>query len=101
MSEPVYVGIDVAKSTFEVAATGAAQTLSLGNDDARLCQLLAPLAPRLVLLEATGGYEQHLALALSAAGARLCPLHGQTGQDRSHRCAGAARLCRLAGRPGS
>ena len=34
MSEPVYVGIDVAKASFEVAASGEAQTLSLGNDEA-------------------------------------------------------------------
>src|SRR6218665_806087 len=56
MSEPVYVGIDVAKRTFEVAATGQAQTFSLGNDEAghaQLCQLLAPLSPRLVLLDPT------------------------------------------------
>src|SRR6218665_3073140 len=74
MSEPVYVGIDVAKRTFEVATTGQAQTFSLGNHEAghaQLCQLLAPLSPRLALLEATGGYEQDLALALSPAGLRV------------------------------
>ena len=71
MSEPVYVGIDVAKASFEVAASGEAQTLSLGNDEAghaELCQVLVPLAPRLILLEATGGHERLLALALAAAG---------------------------------
>lgn len=66
MSELVYVGIDVAKDSFEVAVTGELQTLKLDNDEAghaELSQLLIPLAPRLVLLEATGGFEQELALA--------------------------------------
>ena len=74
MSEVVYVGIDVAKNSFEVAVTGETQTLNLGNDEAghaELCQLLGPLTPRLVVLEATGGYEQDLALALAAAGLRV------------------------------
>lgn len=90
MSEPVYVGIDVAKNTFEVAATGEAQTLSLGNDEAghaQLCQLLVPLSPRLVLLEATGGYEQDLALALSAAGLRVSVINPRQARDFA-RCMG-------------
>ncbi|MCW5258922.1 IS110 family transposase [Verminephrobacter eiseniae] len=90
MSEPVYVGIDVAKRTFEVATTGQAQTFSLGNDEAghaQLCQLLAPLAPRLVLLEATGGYEQDLALALSAAGLRVSVINPRQARDFA-RCMG-------------
>lgn len=90
MSEPVYVGIDVAKSSFEVAATGEAQTLSLGNDEAghaQLCELLVPLAPRLVLLEATGGYEHALALALSAAGLRVSVINPRQARDFA-RCMG-------------
>ena len=90
MSEPVYVGIDVAKGSFEVAVTGELQTLSLGNDEAgqaELCQVLAPLAPRLVLLEATGGYEQHLALALAAAGLRVSVVNPRQARDFA-RCVG-------------
>ncbi len=68
MSELVYVGIDVAKNSFEVAVTGEVQTLNLSNEEAghsELCQLLILLAPRLVLLEATGGYEQDLGACLN------------------------------------
>src|SRR5574343_488864 len=56
MSELVYVGIDIAKNSFDVAVTGEVQTHNLSNDEAghvELCQLLLPLAPRLVLLVAT------------------------------------------------
>ncbi len=101
MSESVYVGIDVAKSSFEVAATGEAQTLSLGNDEAghaELCQLLMPLSPRLVLLEATGGYEQDLALALSAAGLRVSVINPRQARDFA-RCMGRPRLIASMRRP--
>ena len=90
MSEPVYVGIDVAKNSFEVAVTGEVQTLSLGNEEAgytELCQVLVPLAPRLVLLEATGGYEQDLALALAAAGLRVSVINPRQARDFA-RCTG-------------
>jgi len=89
MSEPVYVGIDVAKNSFEVAVTSESQTLNLSNDEAghgELCQLLVPLAP-LVLLEATGGYERDLALALAAAGLRVSVINPRQARD-SARCVG-------------
>ena len=91
MSEPVYVGIDVAKASFEVAASGEEQTLSLGNDEAghaELCQVLVPLAPRLILLEATGGHERLLALALAAAGLRVSVINPR--QARTSRAARAS-----------
>jgi transposase len=90
MSELVYVGIDVAKNSFEVAVTGELQTLSLSNEEAghaELCQLLLPLAPRLVLLEATGGYEQELALALAASGLRVSVINPRQARDFA-RCTG-------------
>lgn len=90
MSEPVFVGVDIAKNSFEVAVTGEAKTLSLGNDEAghtELCQVLVPLAPRLVLLEATGGYEQDLALALAAAGLRVSVINPRQARDFA-RCTG-------------
>lgn len=90
MSEPVFVGIDVAKNSVEVAVDAQTQTLCLSNDEAghaQLCQLLDPLAPRLVLLEATGGYEQELALALAAAGLRVSVINPRQARDFA-RCTG-------------
>ncbi len=90
MSELVYVGIDIAKSSFEVAVTGELQTLNLANDEAghaELCQLLVPLAPRLILMEATGGYEQDLALALAGAGLRVSVVNPRQARDFA-RCVG-------------
>ena len=90
MSELVYVGIDIAKGSFEVAVTGESQTLNLANDEAghaELCLLLAPLAPRLILMEATGGYEQDLALALAGAGLRVSVVNPRQARDFA-RCVG-------------
>jgi len=43
MSELVYVGIDVAKSSFEVAVTAESQTLNLANDEAGHAELCRSL----------------------------------------------------------
>lgn len=53
-----------------MAVMDESQILCLGNDEAgyaELCQMLTPLTPWPVLLKATGGYEQALALALALA----------------------------------
>lgn len=71
MTEPeVFVGIDVSKARLDVATTSAEQTWSVANDDqgiADLCARLKELAPRLVLLEATGGLERRALARLVAA----------------------------------
>ena len=90
MSQSVYVGIDVAKDSVEVALSGQTQTLALANGEAghaELVSTLVPLAPRLVLLEATGGYEQDLALALAAAGLRVSVINPRQARDFA-RCMG-------------
>ena len=78
MSEPVYVGIDVAKGSFEVAATAESQTLTLDNDEAGHAELYQLQ----VLLEATGGYEQELAMSLAAAaGPRVSVIDPRQARD--------------------
>ncbi len=68
----VVVGIDVAKSQLDVAVVGAPMgALQFANemeDHAALISWLKPLAPQLVVMEATGGYEAALACALQAGG---------------------------------
>jgi transposase len=74
-----YVGIEVAKKELVVATT-AGTSFSVSNDAggiAELIQWLAPLEPKLVVLEASGGYEQALLVALVTAGiaaARVNPV---------------------------
>ncbi len=66
-----FVGIDIAKAKFVVALRPTAETWTAANDDAGIrttVDRLGPLAPTLIGLEATGGYETALAVALARAG---------------------------------
>jgi transposase len=65
----LYVGIDVAKDSLEVATSGG-ESFGASNDAAGIAQLikrLLKLSPALVVLEASGGYERALLVELVAA----------------------------------
>jgi transposase len=67
MSEPVYVGIDVAKETFHVATCPNVLKTQLPNTPQgyhRLSQSLQNHTIALIVLEATGGYERPLTAEL-------------------------------------
>ncbi len=69
--ERSFVGIDVAKQQLDVHVRPTDASFRLGRDDAGLTELverLQRLAPVLVALEATGGYEITVAAALGSAG---------------------------------
>jgi transposase len=62
------VGIDVSKATLDVAVHGGEQ-FTVANELAghkELCERLAAVKPRLVVMEATGGLERALAAHLTA-----------------------------------
>lgn len=66
-----FIGIDVAKSTFEIAIRPEAPGWTCPNDEAGICQAatqLQALGPTLVVLEATGGLQAPLVGALVQAG---------------------------------
>lgn len=66
----VYVGIDVAKATLEMALSNG-ECFTVANDDAGIALAMARLqaaAPVLVVLEATGGYERQAWVTLWEAG---------------------------------
>jgi len=67
----VFVGIDVAKATLDIALRPSGERWQLPNEDAALAPLLArltPAAPALIVLEATGGFEHAVVAALAAVG---------------------------------
>src|SRR5262245_39338933 len=67
----LFVGIDVAKHSFEVAVWPDEQTTSLPYDEVglrKLCEFLQPLGNCCVVLEATGGLERRIAGELIDAG---------------------------------
>lgn len=71
MTDALYVGIDVAKNSFDVASEPAGLKLSLSNDPSgrqKLLNVLGNNTVALIVLEATGGYERALAGELLQAG---------------------------------
>ncbi|MBO0741858.1 MAG: IS110 family transposase [Hyphomicrobiaceae bacterium] len=65
--EQIFVGIDVAKDRLDVHVRPSDEAFSVARDSeglTALMQRLGPLHPYLVVLEATGGFEQTLAAAL-------------------------------------
>jgi len=70
MSEKIYVGIDVAKDTFDVAACPAILKTCLPNTPdghRQFCQSLKNHNIALIVLEATGGYERPIVAELLEA----------------------------------
>jgi len=66
-----YAGIDIAKHTFDLCALPQKKIRQFGNDTKGIRQavkLLWQLRPKLVVMEATGGYETPLAAELHDAG---------------------------------
>ena len=66
-----FVGIDVSKSWVDVHVRPdglAFRCLTAADGMAELVRRLAPLRPRLIVLEASGGYESLAAVSLAQAG---------------------------------
>lgn len=80
---PVYVGIDVSKAQLDVAVRPEGR-FAVSNDDAGWARILAhvqAVAARLVVLEATGGYEVGLAGMLAAAGVPVAVVNPRQVRD--------------------
>ena len=97
-SSTVFVGIDVAKSQLDVHARPAGETFAVSRDAAGLAALterLAGLAPRLIVLEATGGFEATVAATLSAAGLPLVVVNPRQIRDFARATGRLAKTDRL------
>lgn len=84
--EPVFIGIDVAKATLEVARSDQSRSTTLSNNEQGLQALLAQLQEvrervAVVLLEATGGLEQPAAAALCAQGFAVMVVNPRQAHD--------------------
>jgi transposase len=67
----VYVGIDVSKDKLDVAIWGEKNCLEVGNSKRGIAKLVNGMLarePKLLVVEATGGYEETVVLALFEAG---------------------------------
>lgn len=82
--DSIYVGIDVAKDSLELATWPVQSHQSFTNDGAGHDAVVAHvvgLRASLVVLEATGGYEMALACALQAAGVAVAVLNPRQARD--------------------
>lgn len=79
-----YIGIDVSKARLDIAALPDGERWTVTNDDPGLAELaprLVALAPVLVVLEATGGYEMLTAITLAKAGLPIAVVNPRQVRD--------------------
>ena len=79
-----FVGIDVAKAELEVVVRPSGARWTVTNDASGLAQLqerLQALAPALIVLEATGGYEVAVVAALATAALPVVVLNARQVRD--------------------
>ena len=98
MSQNVFVGIDVSKQWLDVFDTSNQQALRAANQETEffsLIERLLGLAPALVVLEATGGYEEPLFLALRQAGIPVAKVNPRQVRDFAKSTGRLAKTDRL------
>jgi transposase len=79
-----YVGIDVAKAMLDVAIGSDGELVQVENNEggiARLLERLGEVAPTLVVLEATGGYESVVAGAIAGRGIAVAVVNPRQVRD--------------------
>ena len=80
----MFVGIDVAKAWLEVAIVPTGAQQRVGNDSAAIDALvreLGTLAPTLIVVEASGGYESALVSACGVAGLPIVVVNPRQVRD--------------------
>ena len=95
---PTFVGIDVAKDRLDVHLRPSDEAFAVGRDSRGLATLvgrLGDLAPALVVLEATGGFEVTVAAALAAAALPLVVVNPRQIRDFARATRRLAKADRL------
>ena len=80
----LFVGLDVAKDRLDVHVRPTGETFSVSHDEPGLTAFvdrLRALAPTLIVLEATGGYEATVAAALASAGLPMAVVNPRQIRD--------------------
>src|SRR3954451_11083657 len=81
---PIFVGIDISKAYLDTATRPASPLDRHANDPVGIAALvtrLGPLAPTLVVVEATGGLELPLLAALQVAGIPAAAINPRQARD--------------------
>ena len=96
--ERTFVGIDVAKDTLDVHVRPTDEAFQSANDEAGIRGLvdrMQGLAPTLIVLEATGGYEVAVAAALASAGLPVAVVNPRQIRDFARATGQLAKTDRL------
>jgi len=75
LTTPPNVGIDVSKDWLDIVVLPSGETWRTKNEEETICELvkkLEQLKPERIVVEATGGYEQQVAVQLYLASLPLC-----------------------------
>lgn len=84
MSEKQWIGIDVSKSTLDIYLRPSHKQIQVVNTDKGVSELLEQLATieiEQVIVEATGGLEKSVALALNQKGITVSVINPRQGRD--------------------
>ena len=98
MKQDVFICIDVSKDRLDVHVRPTGETFATSRDDTGLAELIArvqELAPELIVLEATGGYEAIVASALAAARQPLAVVNPRRIRDFAKAVGKLAKTDRL------
>ena len=94
----LFIGIDVSKDRLDICVRPSGETFAVTRDDEgleRLVERLRALAPALVTLEATGGYETVVASALAAEHLPLAVVNPRQIRDFARSTGKLAKTDRL------
>lgn len=95
---PIFVGIDISKAHLDVATRPVRPVGRHTNDPAGIAALVArlvPLAPSLVVVEATGGLELPLLAALQVAGIPTAAINPRQARDFAKATGRLAKTARI------
>lgn len=98
MSEALFIGIDVSRDTLEVGSTASRESRQFANDETGIGALVAEmtqLAPALIVLEASGGYEFDAAFALQVAELAVAVVNPRQARDFARAMGRLAKTDRL------
>lgn len=94
----LFGGIDVAQAQLDIAVRPTGERWVVTNDEAGMAALVATLqavAPTLMVLEATGGYQRAVVAALAAAGLPVAVVNPRHARDVANATGQLAQTDRL------
>ena len=98
MVNEFFVGIDVSKHWLDISSEPTQHTEHLAHDEVvieGLCERFVHERPTLIVMEATGGLETHLASALAAAGLPVAVVNPRQVRDYARACGRLAKTDRI------